>query len=72
MTSTSFILCTGEKKWSPTKFFCLASDTFAERTVIEMLEVFEAMMQLDFKMLSSFLNTSPFTAASSKTASMTM
>ena len=69
MISTSIILSTGEKKWTPMKFF--GSFDPAASEVIGKVEVFEPNTTLSPITACALAVASAFTLRSSNTASMT-
>jgi hypothetical protein len=70
ITSTNGIMCTGLKKCIPTKFS--GRCRFSAKRVIEIVEVFEAMIVLSRTFFSVSASTMPFTFGFSVTASITM
>ncbi len=69
MTSTSIILSTGEKKWTPMKFSGFCADSASE--AIGRVEVLEAKITSPPSTACAFSVASFFTPRSSNTASTT-
>ncbi len=69
MISTSIILCTGEKKWMPTKFS--GRPLASASPLIGSVEVLVAKIASSPSTASAFFVVSALTPASSNTASIT-